>query len=757
MKMTGENLSSDSKRRHCIPFLIAIIAIPLATLFFSGLKLNTNILDLLPETGHSEHTEKAVKHFTEKVSSNSLYLIKSTNFEQTLKAAQTFENELIQSGLFSEIHGKKSDSEFKLWYELYFPHRYHLLTDRNRETLDEEGIDKFLTSRIKLLYSPQSSLYSSNLEQDPLMLFGDFIQELPSPGSFTIKEGYLYKEDEDSHLILLSARFKDSVFSSSVQDKFRNLLNKFTTEESNTEVLQLGFFPYAERARAQAEWEISFIGTGSIIGIILLFLLIFRSVSQLLITLSSIIAGVSWALLLTQSIFGNIHIITIVFGATLTGVCVDYAFHWFCHFRFGEKHKDDHVKKSILWGATTSFIAYSGLFFADFPGLKQIALFSSSGIIVSVACVLLLFPKYEPVSVDAPEIFKKFRDKFGASGKYISLTILILLSLIGYRNFSTNDDIRLLQNRPLDLVEQENEFRALLSPYDNSRFILVSAKNDEALLKKEQRIIKDLKAGENAIDDTLSISSMLPDLDQQKYDYRLISETVNSTEFANYCEELGFDEKVLVEAKKYVEDYKPLDLNNFLKHPAANQLKQLYIEDIKMPSSIILLKGINNDQKISMAVNNYENAQYIDKVRDTSAVMAEFKYDAVKLTFFAYLFIFFLLNFRLKTKKAIKIISPPVLAVIISCGILSLLGVSFNLFNILSLILILGIGIDYSIFYAFGENAPSTNIAVTLSTISTLLAFGLLAFSSTAALSTFGITLSLGIVMSYYLAPLSKN
>lgn len=755
-KTIGESLSSDRKPFKALIALIVIATIPFGILCFTGLKLNTNILDLLPETGHNAQTEKAVKHFTENISSNSLFLIKSNKLDESLKAAKHFEEELKQSGLFSEVYGKKSNSEFKLWYELYFPHRYHLLTDEHRQILKNGEVDKFLQSRIKLLYSPQSSLYSANLEKDPLMLFGNFIQSLPSPGSFSIKNGYLYKEKGGKHLIMLSAKFKGSVFSSSIQKQFRALLDRFSSQRSQVELMQLGFFPYAERARSQAEWEISYIGTGSIIGIILLFIFVFRSLNPLLFTLLSISAGVIWALLITQTLFAKIHIITIVFGATLTGVCVDYAFHWFCHFRYSRDSKNHHLKKGIIWGAATSLIAYAGLFFADFPGLKQIAIFSTSGIIVSVLTVLFLFPRSKPINSNPPKLIEKLKNRFGSTESYILLAIVLLISLGGWFSLSTNDDIRLLQDRPADLVAQEEEFRSLLAPYDNSRFILVSAENNEELIIKERSIVKDLQAEKDILEDTLSISSMLPSVKEQQSDFELLSKLINSSKFSTYCQELGFDNKVIVNAKANLINSKPLSLKNFLKHPAAAQVKQLYIEKAEQASSIILLKGISNSKEISMT-SATSKAQYIDKVKDTSLIMGKFKFDAFLLTIIAYALIFLLLIYKFKFNKAVKIISPPVLAVFISCGLLSLFGLSFNLFNILSLILILGIGIDYSIFYAFSEGDSATNSAVTLSTISTLLAFGLLAFSSTAALSSFGLTLALGILVSYFLAPLSKN
>ncbi|MCM8529199.1 MAG: MMPL family transporter [Lentisphaeraceae bacterium] len=749
-------MNSDRHPAKSFFAVITLTAIPLFLLIFSGLKINSNILELLPESGHSEKTERALKHFTENISSSSLFLLKSDSQEKLFPSAENFEKSLHESKLFKNVFGKKDDSEFKQWYELYFPHRFHFLTPENRKLLEEGKVSEFLTNRTKKLYSPQSSLYSSNLEKDPLMLFGDFIQELPSPGSFTVKNGFLYKKQNDSHLVFISANFKDSVFDSKTQKNFRGLLDTFNKNNPEVEVLQLGFFPYAERARTQAEWEISFIGSGSVIGIILLFILVFRSLNQLILTLLCISSGILWALILTQFLYGGIHIITIVFGATLCGVCADYAFHWFSHFKYSKESGEKNLQSAICWGAGTSLIAYAGLYFSNFPGLKQIAVFSSIGIIISVLTVLLLFPKFSRSAAKPPKIFQFCKRRFGSNKSYILLSVVLLISAVGFSSLYSNNDIRLLQNRPDDLVAQEEAFKSVLDPFDNSRFILVSAEKDDELLEKESSILKNINSEYEVIGGSLSISSMLPSAQQQKADYDLIKKVVNSQEFANYCNELGFEENVATDAVKNASDSKPLTLEEFLNHPAANQVKQLYINSGGKPSSIILLKDIKDDKELRMSLN--QKGVYIDKVQDTSMVLSEIRSESIYLTFRAYFIIFFLLILKLGHQKTIRIMLPPLLAVFITCGLLGLTGTPYNLFNIISLILVLGIGIDYSIFYSFsGEDDSAANTAVSLSTISTLLAFGLLAFSSTPALSSFGLTLLLGILYSYALAPLGKT
>ena len=73
----------------------------------------------------------------------------------------------------------------------------------------------------------------------------------------------------------------------------------------------------------------------------------------------------------------------------------------------------------------------------------------------------------------------------------------------------------------------------------------------------------------------------------------------------------------------------------------------------------------------------------------------------------------------------------------------------------MALILVLGIGIDFTLFLAEASgDLQSTMFAISLSALTTMLSFGLLSLSSTYAVHSFGITVLLGIAIAYLLSPL---
>jgi predicted exporter len=96
---------------------------------------------------------------------------------------------------------------------------------------------------------------------------------------------------------------------------------------------------------------------------------------------------------------------------------------------------------------------------------------------------------------------------------------------------------------------------------------------------------------------------------------------------------------------------------------------------------------------------------------------------------------------------------PTALASTLSVALLGWLGVPLQLFSVLALVLLLGVGVDYGIFLLEHPGDGVSWLAIVLGASSTLLSFGLLALSATPALRAFGLTMLAGIGAVWALSP----
>ena len=117
--------------------------------------------------------------------------------------------------------------------------------------------------------------------------------------------------------------------------------------------------------------------------------------------------------------------------------------------------------------------------------------------------------------------------------------------------------------------------------------------------------------------------------------------------------------------------------------------------------------------------------------------------------------VYCVLSVRYGLAQSAVMLLPTVLSMAAVLGAFGYMGRSLTLFNLMGLMLVLGVGVNYAIFLCEGGvNEAATLAGVLLSAGTTLLSFGLLAFSSMPALSGFGLTLLLGIPVSVLLAPM---
>ncbi|EOZ4158005.1 MMPL family transporter, partial [Escherichia coli] len=97
---------------------------------------------------------------------------------------------------------------------------------------------------------------------------------------------------------------------------------------------------------------------------------------------------------------------------------------------------------------------------------------------------------------------------------------------------------------------------------------------------------------------------------------------------------------------------------------------------------------------------------------------------------------------RLGWRKGLISLVPSVLSLGCGLAVLAMSGQAVNLFSLLALVLVLvlGIGINYTLFFSNPRGTPLTSLlAITLAMLTTLLTLGMLVFSATQAISSFGI------------------
>ena len=541
--------------------------------------------------------------------------------------------------------------------------------------------------------------------------------------------------------------------------------------EPELDFLKTGFSFYAHEATQSAKGEISTIGVGSLIALLLLVISTFRSLRPLSLIVASIVAGCLIALAVTLSVFGFVHLFTLVFGASLIGVSVDYSFHYIADDAFGgEDWTPDSGLRNIFMGITlgliTSILAYLALTVAPFPGLQQLAVFSSAGLVGAYFTLIVLAGVWRRRSVvHDRSLILRFTRRFlgiwrlaGARHRYVLIAALLVLTVLSYGNIEIDDNVRVLQSQPPELVRQEAAIQDLLGIAQAGTFLLASAASDEELLQLEEavRVRLDERIGAGALGSYQAVSSWVPSLARQEQSHAAYMNLLHAR-LPGYFDTLGVNPGVAETTLEQLDSAPVLELRDWRAHPVSSQFRNRWLQtDAGTSASIMLLFGVQDVDGLAAVVADFPTVSIVNKGQELSTLFGNYRSRVIRVLIAAYLVILVGLSTRYGPLRAAVLLIPPVLAGLLALVVTSLAGETLNLFNFLAMILVLGIGIDFTLFIAEArEELTSTIFAITLSALTTMISFGLLSLSSTFAVHSFGMTVLIGIACAYLLCPLA--
>jgi len=736
--------------------------------FQDRVPLETDFLALLPDQEQNNWVRAANQRMKEKVTSRVVFLISADLFETARDAARFLEKTLSDKQLIVPSKGSTQNQTQDI-ARLLFPYRASLLSDKERHALQSGKGDKVSRRAMAQIMSPFGMSNAQMIAQDPFLLFSRYLSSRPKlKKNFILRDGLTLVQEKDKEYIVLNFRLSGEPFDQSFQTRFMNALETARTQISNEypniESLQTGAIFYGQRGVEQAQSEATFIGSLSILGIILLNLLIFRTLRPLLLSLLGVGSGILGGLATSLFIFGDLHLMAFVFGAGLIGIAVDYTFHYCCE-GFGDPNSTSFsriktVTPGLTLGVISSSLGFLILATAPFPGLQQIAIFSASGLVTSYFCVMCIYPFIDRSKgiqhsqtllnkFSAPDRF--WSTKTSAKNRLFLCVIVCGMALFGAFQFNTDDDIRRLQNLPQDLKQQEDRIRSLTGLENTTRVLLVHGTSEEAVLQLEEKIKPALKAlqAKRQISNFQSISQLVPSLKKQAEDQNLIQEKLLEPLLMSHQQTIGLN----VNPSVYGGPDKPLSLKTL------NGIEVIQTLSLDANIHLIRLSGVTDTAGLEIIAEQHADVRLIDQAKSISFILGTYRMRALMLLGVACLVIYVFLSRRYGLKGAGKVMMPPVLAVVLSPFITAAIGESFTFFNAMALILVLAIGLDYALFRreSTGPKILNAMLANTLSATSTLLAFGLLALSDMYAIHAFGITILVGIVLAYILAPLAAQ
>jgi predicted exporter len=282
-------------------------------------------------------------------------------------------------------------------------------------------------------------------------------------------------------------------------------------------------------------------------------------------------------------------------------------------------------------------------------------------------------------------------------------------------------------------------------------------------LQKEEQIVNSLEGlrDEAIIGGYQALSASLPSQQRQHENVELVRQLYQQ-QLGSFYDSIKVSSATQADALAVFEQSVELRLSPAVwqqQISSTSGQNLLVVHDDSMAATAIRFSGELDSSavtRLQALADSMPGVFYIDEIQNLSDLLGKYRVQVGSWVLLAYLVVLVALLLRYKS-QVWRVLAPPFLASVLTLAILLQFEAGINLFHLLALILVLGIGLDMGIFMAETGETAYTWLAVSLSALTSLLAFGLLALSATPVLHHFGITVAIGLSLVWLMAPLVRR
>jgi predicted exporter len=623
---------------------------------------------------------------------------------------------------------------------------------------------------VQALFDPFNGYSLVPSQDDWLGLTGRIQNSQPQRGSvqLDIGSGTLVADADGKSWVLLRARTTGNAFDMNLPLQVADLLKHSRAEaaQHDVQLLAASGLLYAAHGQQQAAREMTWVGGGATVGILLLLLLAFRR-WRVLLAFVPVLVGMLFGAVACVALFGHMHVMTLVLGSSLIGVAVDYPLHYLSKSWSLKPWHSWPALRLTLPGLTlsliTSGIGYLALAWTPFPALTQIAVFSAAGLLGAYLSAVGLLPallkgvELRPAQwpLRVCEHLLGCREALLNQVKTpVLLALLIAFCVGGLLQLNSKNDIRQWISAPQNLTDEARTIARITGYQPTSQFFLIRAANQQQLLERQTALCErlDQLIGLEKLQGYLSLNQLVSTPNAQQQVREALSRLPASWQ---PLLDIGVPAEALQAELTKLQALPAVDIDAALSGPLAEPYRPLWLgQTDDGVAAMVSLQGINNPALLRLQGEDLPGVTLVDRLGELNTVFAATQISAAELKLASCVLIVLVLILPFGLGGALRIVSLPLLAALCSLASLGWLGQPLTLFSLFGLLLVTAISVDYAILMREQVGGAAVSLLGTLlAALTTWLSFGLLAVSSTPAVSNFGLSVSLGLVFSFLLAP----
>ncbi len=518
--------------------------------------------------------------------------------------------------------------------------------------------------------------------------------------------------------------------------------------------------------------ETRLLSAAASVAVALILLFAYRSLAVVLLAALPLASGLLVATAATSAWFGGIHGLTLAFGTTLLGIAVDYPIHLFSHLRAGSRVAAvmGRIWPTMGLGVLTTALGFGALIGAGFTGLAQLGLFAVCGLLTAAAVTRWLVPAllpdtWHPAHAGSPHLLdlaQRIRGRLGLVPAAILAAALLAVLTPG--TFPWEDDLAALSPIPDSARQLDHELRRALGAPEVSQAIVISAPDPESALRRTEQAAQGLDAlvSRGVLRGFTPASRYLPSADLQRARQRQLPSAAElQSNLSRATSQLPFRSGTFVPfltAVAAARQQAPLTFEQLQATNLGARLASQLFAGASGWTSVIPLAGVRDPQALAdWADQAGGDVHYLNQRLVARELMTRFRQEGLSRAAWSAVVIVVVLMVALRSLPAVaRVLFPMLLAALLDLGSLWALGQRISLFHLVALLMVLGAGVDYSLFFnRFGgghDERRQTLHALLVCATSTVAVFGILAWSEIPVLRAIGSTVAIGVSASFVFA-----
>ena len=664
--------------------------------------------------------------------------------------------ELRSSGLFASVQNGGADG-LRADREAFMDYRYVLSPLEGEERFSAPALRKSLESALGELAAQPGSALRTLLPRDPTGELRRIVERLPA-ASPAKRAGVWFSSDGARALLVaetLAGGF-DAAAQQQALDVVRSTFRGIKGNDAlNLEFSGPGVFAAASREAIEREaWLLSLV-SGTLV--LLLMLRIYRRPRIVALCFVPVASGLAVGTAAVGLAFGNIHAITLGFGATLVGEAVDYPSYACLNAAPGESLSGAlaRIWPTLRLAVLTTVLGGLTMLLSSFAGLAQLGLLSMTGVLVAGMVTRDVVPVLagpRPVTERAFTV-SPFLERLTVRTRRLAPLVWALAAGAAVLLFLNNDklwedDLAAMNPVPERLKAADRELRRELGAPDVRHLLLVSAPSREAALERAEALEGKLDelVGRGLIANYDLATRYVPSMAEQKR--RLAALPEPSTLRGNLekaLDGLPFQRGIFEPFLRDVEESRrrgPLEATDLRGTVLGIKLETLVVPAGEEWAVLVPLSGVSDAGALAGEV------PLLDLKAESERLLAGYRLEALRLSALGMAAILLALALGLRQVRAVLQVAVPVtLALLLTAAVLHLVGQRLTVFHLIAMLLVMGIGLNYALFFDRPEGSTLFSLYVTCAT--TLLAFGTLACSSNPVLHSIGLTVAVGALAAF--------